>query len=190
MYVDNIFLGAWNKETAPEDPGMPRSHMGYIITYANCPVIWASKVQSTFALSTTESEYYALSAALCKVIEIMNFLREIKDQGIADANSGPEVHCKCFEDNLGTLELARLPKMQPHTKHINLVWHHFWDYIRRKLIHVIAIKSEDQPADIIPKSVEQNSFVRHCCGIGGHLSIESVGQLMDDKLSIEKQLFS
>jgi hypothetical protein len=125
-------------------------------------VVWASKVQSTFALSTTESEYYALSAALREVIVIMNFLREIKDRGIANANSVPEVHCKCFEDNLGALELARLPKMRPCTKHINLVWHYFRDYVRRKLIHVIAIKSEDQPVDIMTKPVEQNSFVRHC----------------------------
>eukprot|EP00957_Ditylum_brightwellii_P069048 5241254-Ditylum_brightwellii.AAC.1 len=92
---------------------MARLHTGYIITYANYPVVWASKIQSTFALSTTESEYYALGMALRKVIVIMNFSWEIKDQGIADANSVPEVHCKCFEDNSGALELARLPKMWP-----------------------------------------------------------------------------
>eukprot|EP00957_Ditylum_brightwellii_P065354 4958299-Ditylum_brightwellii.AAC.1 len=65
----------------------------------------------------------------------MNFLKDIRDRVIADANSVPEVHCKCFEDNSGALELAKLPKMQPRAKHINLVLHHFRDYVRRKLIH-------------------------------------------------------
>eukprot|EP00957_Ditylum_brightwellii_P208164 15356130-Ditylum_brightwellii.AAC.1 len=116
---------------------------------------------------------YMLHNHLCKLpssVDIkgtINFCaqhhrKEIKDRGIADANTVPEVHYKCFEDNLGALEFAKLPKMQPHTKHINLVWHHFWDYIRRKLTHVIAIKSEDQPVDIMTKSVEQNGFVKHC----------------------------
>ncbi len=32
----------------------------------------------------------------------------------------PHVYCKVFEDNSGALELAKLPKMQPCTKHINM----------------------------------------------------------------------
>jgi hypothetical protein len=45
-----------------------RSRTGYVITYSNCPVIWASKLQTQVALSTTESEYIALSTALREVI--------------------------------------------------------------------------------------------------------------------------
>eukprot|EP00957_Ditylum_brightwellii_P208717 15358654-Ditylum_brightwellii.AAC.3 len=92
----------------------------------------------------------------------LDCVQKIKACGIADANSTPEVHCKCFEDNSGTLELARLPKMPSHTKHINLVWHHFWDYFRKKFIHIIPVKSEYQPVDIMMKSVEQNGFVNYC----------------------------
>jgi hypothetical protein len=31
--------------------------MGYIITYAGCPMHWASKMQTEIALSATEAEY-------------------------------------------------------------------------------------------------------------------------------------
>ena len=33
------------------------SRTGYVIFYANCPIIWQSKLQTTIALSTTEAKY-------------------------------------------------------------------------------------------------------------------------------------
>jgi hypothetical protein len=41
--------------------------MGYIITYAGCPMHWSSKMQTEIALSTTEAEYIALSQAMREV---------------------------------------------------------------------------------------------------------------------------
>eukprot|EP00957_Ditylum_brightwellii_P087858 6690782-Ditylum_brightwellii.AAC.1 len=70
--------------------------------------------------------------------------------------------CKVFEDNSGALELARVPKMRPRTKHINIVMHHFRSYVRQKLIHVLPIESANQPADTFTKAVEQNLFIKHC----------------------------
>jgi hypothetical protein len=43
------------------------SHTGYVIMYANCPIFWASKLQTEIALSTAEAEYIALSQALREV---------------------------------------------------------------------------------------------------------------------------
>jgi hypothetical protein len=42
---------------------MNRQHdlVGYIIRYVGCPLIWGSKLQKEIALSSTESEYIALS---------------------------------------------------------------------------------------------------------------------------------
>eukprot|EP00957_Ditylum_brightwellii_P175593 13369572-Ditylum_brightwellii.AAC.1 len=84
-----------------------KSRTGYVITYANCPIIRASRMQTMVSLSSTESKYVALSTALRKAIVVMNFLKEIRDRNIADVNCEQDVMCKVFEDNSGALELAR-----------------------------------------------------------------------------------
>ena len=65
------------------DPRACLSRTGYVIFYANCPIIWQSKLQTTIALSTTEAEYVALLTAMRDVIYFMNLIDEMKDFGIA-----------------------------------------------------------------------------------------------------------
>ena len=79
-YCDADFSGNWNKDYAQSDPSTAKSQSGWIIFYARCPIIWASKLQSQVALSTTEAEYIALSMALRDVIPVMELLNEIKKQ--------------------------------------------------------------------------------------------------------------
>jgi hypothetical protein len=62
-YVDADFAGLWNAESS-EEPCSVKSRTGYIITFANCPVLWSSKLQTEIALSTTEAEYIALLQAM------------------------------------------------------------------------------------------------------------------------------
>jgi hypothetical protein len=45
--------------------------MGYLITYAGCPMHWASEMQTEIALSSTEAEYIALSQAIREVSPTM-----------------------------------------------------------------------------------------------------------------------
>ncbi|KAL7474447.1 hypothetical protein ACHAW6_000421 [Cyclotella cf. meneghiniana] len=93
---------------------------GWFILYANCPVIWGSKLQLQVALSTTEEEYIALSQALRDVIPIMALLQEMRERQFQIICEATHIYCKAFEDNSGALELARLLKLRPHTKHINM----------------------------------------------------------------------
>ena len=72
----------------------------------------------------------------------------------------PMIYCKAYEDNSGALELVRVPKMRPRTKHINVIYHHFREYVRTGKIEVYAIKSCDQLADLLTKPLDQNSFLR------------------------------
>ena len=53
----------------------------------------------------------------------------------------PSIFCKAFEDNSGTLELAKSPKMRPHTKHINLAYHHFREHVRLRIIQLFSIST-------------------------------------------------
>jgi hypothetical protein len=62
-YCDAEFAGNWNREFSETDPSTAKSRSGWIVFYAGCPVIFASRLQSQVALSTTEAEYISLSAA-------------------------------------------------------------------------------------------------------------------------------
>jgi hypothetical protein len=59
----------------------------------------------------------------------------------------PYMYCKVFEDNSDTLKLARLPKLFPRTKHINVCYHHFCKHVRKGLIKIFPIDTKDWIAD-------------------------------------------
>ena len=46
VYADADFSGNWNKSTASEDSSTAKSRTGYFISYANCPIMHASKLQT------------------------------------------------------------------------------------------------------------------------------------------------
>jgi len=102
-----------------------------------------------------------MSQALRDVIPVMNLLQEMREQEFQVICNKPYVYCKVFEDNSGALELARLPKLRPRTKHINVSYHHFREHVRKGLIKIFPIDTKDQIADILTKPLAQNDFQRH-----------------------------
>ena len=57
VYVNSDFSRNWDPEGVPDDPDTAQSRTGFIIEYAGCPLIWASKMQTLIALSSSEAEY-------------------------------------------------------------------------------------------------------------------------------------
>jgi len=133
------FLWDWNRMRASEDALTAKSRTGFIIMYAGCPITWCSKLQTMVALNTTEAEYIALSHSLCEVIPMIQFLLdELKRKGFKTYSSEPIIHYKCFKDNSGALEISRLPKIRPHTKHINVVYYHFRSFCCNSSLEVFS----------------------------------------------------
>ena len=97
----------------------------------------------------------------------MGMLKEATEQGVQINSLPPKVHCTVCEDNSGALELARLPKMRPRTKHINQSFHHFREYVERQEVQVQATPTEDQLADILTKPLPETSFAQHRQSIMG-----------------------
>ena len=118
-WVDADFAGNWHQADAYIDPMSSKLWSGWIIRFAGAPITWASKMQTITAMSTTEAEYIVLSTSLREVIPLMELLKEAREQGLNVGNLPPRIHCTVFEDNSRALELARLPKIRPRTKHIN-----------------------------------------------------------------------
>ena len=153
VFVDADFSGNWDSKNAAQDRDTARSRHGYIISYKGCPIIWKSQMQTEIALSSTESEYMGLSYALREAIPIMDLLKEMQKHKFPIGKTKASIHCKVFEDNSGALEMAKTHKYRPRTKHLNVKYHHFRDYITRGNISVHKIDTSDQCADYLTKPV-------------------------------------
>jgi hypothetical protein len=166
-HADASFSGEWDREGALEDPDTARSRTGFVISYANCPIIWTSRLQTQIALSSTECEYVSLSTALREVIPLMTLVREMKEQGFDMQATRPKIHCRAFEDNSGAIEIATVHKTRPRTKHINVAYHHFRSYVNSGDITVHDIDTSLQRADMFTKPVNDTLLQRHRLSIMG-----------------------
>ena len=133
-YVDASFAGDWNTAWGDE-PASVMSRTGYLILFANCPIIWSSKLQTEIALSTTEAEYIALSQSLRDVIPLITLLRELRRTAPHDTTK-PIVNCTVHEENQGCIDLVDSPRMRPRTKHIALKYHHFRKHVKDGTVSV------------------------------------------------------
>ena len=55
----------------------------------------------------------------------MELLKEMKRLGFEVGSHQAKIKCKVFEDNSGAIEIARIKKYRPRTKHLNVKLHHF-----------------------------------------------------------------
>jgi len=69
----------------------------------------------------------------------MDLLRELEEHKFNIFSAVPHIYCKSFEDNSGTIELARLPTMRSRTTHINQLFQHFMSYVKKGLVKVLPI---------------------------------------------------
>jgi hypothetical protein len=91
----------------------------------------------------------------------MFLLKEMREKGFQVICTAPQVYCKVFEYNSGALELARLPKLCPRTKHINVCYHHFCEHVHSWEVKIFPINTHDQVADTLTKALSQNVFQKH-----------------------------
>jgi hypothetical protein len=131
----------------------------------NCPIIWASKLQTSVALSTCEAEYVALSTALREVIpSLMRLLDTIVDIWNIDS---PQPHIIVHEDNQSACQLATNEAYKPRMCHLAVKYHHFRNYVDSGRIRINFIHTNEQTADILTKALPKDSFAylqRKLCG--------------------------
>ena len=159
-YVDADFLGGWNPKTAATDSTTAKSRSAHIVMYAGCPITWSSKMQTDIALSTTESEYSALSEAAREVLWLMGLMTEVREKIVPETVTVPTIRCTIFEDNEGAKVMATIPKLRPRTKHINVRMHHFRGAVASGIIKVESIDTTEQLADIATKPLAKDLFTR------------------------------
>ena len=173
-YVDSDFAGLWGVED-DQDPICVRSRTGFVITLANCPLLWVSKLQSVQCLSTTEAEYTALSQSMRSLIPLRELTKEVLehlDQKFAEA----KILSTVFEDNNGCISTAKAQKMTPRTKHIAVSYHFFRSHLKENggAINLVKISTDLQKADIFTKGLGPNQFRKTRMLLCGWDTVKSV----------------
>ena len=176
-FVDSDFAG--NYSVYPDqDPTSTKSRTGYVILYQGCPILWVSKMQTRCTLSTTESEYLALSQSMRDLIPLREILKEINEivfkqekltprcstnsKSFSDIISNESENSipksKVYEDNAACLKFARLPRLTPRTKHITIPYHWFRSKVEQIEIIIKPINSKKQLADQFTNSLTMDKF--------------------------------
>ena len=102
--IDTDFAGGWQNANAKDaDNVLLQTRM--VLMYANCPIFWFSRLQTEIALSTAETKYIVLSAALRVVVPCMTMMEEIN--GVFPLHiDNPNFVCKVHEDNQSCIKMA------------------------------------------------------------------------------------
>lgn len=131
-----------------------RSCTGYLSFVDGNLVNWKSHLQSVIALSTLESELYALVENSQDATYITNLLQEMKLPFPCD----PIIHLR--SDNQPAIHVCKNPAYHGRAKHIDVKQHYLRLLYQRGAAEINSIASADNPADILTKPMPTPSFVR------------------------------
>ena len=124
---------------------------------------WNSRYQPSVALSVTESEFMALSAAGQFACWLQ---REINELGIH--NLSP---IKIFCDNQSAIHIAHNPLFNKYTKHIDLRFEWIKQAVQRNIIKPLFKRTAGNYSDIGTKSLHKQHFISFMKVLCGHVQI-------------------
>ena len=129
------------------DADTRRSTTGYLFTLNNSVVSWKSQRQHTVATSSTEAEYMALYSAVQEMIWLRRLLKDLKY--IQDKPT------MIYQDNQGTIALAKNPTFHSRTKHIDIKYHFVRDKIKSSELVIEYKATQEMVADALTKPVSK-----------------------------------
>lgn len=148
-----------------------RSTSGYAFMLNGGCISWRSKRQRSVALSSTEAEYMALSEATQEAVWLKNFLCELGEHTSEDA-------VKIYEDNQGSIALAKNPEFHKRTKHIDIRYHFVREKVEDSQVILEYCPTQDMIADIMTKPIGAAQFDTLRTKLGIMVTIESSGSVV------------
>ena len=144
------------------------STTGNLFMMSGAAIDWISKKQPVVALSTTEAEYVALSAATQEAVWLSRLLTDIK--------APPKEPILIKEDNQGTIAVARNPVSHNRTKHIDIKFHYVREALEDGIIDLTYCPTEQMTADMLTKPLARQQFetFRLKMGLKNMPSIKSI----------------
>lgn len=131
---------------------------------ANCTMLcggaisWMSKRQAVIALSSTEAEYTALTAAAQEAMYNRHFLESI---GVPQKE--PTV---IYADNQSSIALAMNPVHHARTRHLDVKQHFIRQAVSSKQVKLQYVQTESNVADLFTKPLPRDRHLQHCESLG------------------------
>jgi hypothetical protein len=126
---------------------------GYVWFFNGGPVSHSSKKQLTHALSSTEAEYMALTAAIQDGLWITSFFECLRIPFT--------LPLRLFADNAGAIALSEEAANHTRTKHIDLRYHFIRAHIESGTFKPEWLSTHKNVADIFTKCLPRPQFCRH-----------------------------
>ncbi|GMF35686.1 unnamed protein product [Phytophthora lilii] len=133
------------------DVEIRRSTSGYAFMMNGGCISWRSKMQRTVALSSTEAEYMALTEATQEAICLKAFLCEL-----CEMKSDKAV--KIYEDNQGSIALAKNPEFYKRTKHIYIRYHFVREKVEDGQVVLQYCSTKGMKVDLMTKPITAVQF--------------------------------
>jgi hypothetical protein len=156
LWHPNQFFGYADASFATTDK--LKSITGYVFKMSGGAITWYSKKQSVTALSTTESEYIALSKAAREARWLRNLFSEL---GFAQ-----KLLTTIFGDNEGSIAISKNPQFHKRAKHIGVQFHSVKEHVRDGVITVESVRSQHQTADVLTKPLPRAKHKQHVAEMG------------------------
>ena len=129
------------------DVDSSKSVSAFISYVGGGPVSWRSRLQSTTALSTCESEYIALCAAAQEAVHLKQLFLEL----VPEVRDTPVV---IYEDNKSTIDISKNTSLHEKQKHVKVKYHYVRECVVEKRIHVQYLSTRLMVADLLTKPVQ------------------------------------
>jgi hypothetical protein len=163
-----------------------RSYTGYCFKFYDSLISWQSKLQPCVALSTTQSEYMAISAAGREGVWLRRLVAEIiSDYIFIPMNVGAAtIQLKfdttsknqddilsaqiIYSDSTSAIALVKNNYTSKDTKHIDKVHHWAREQVELKRLNYQYIKTSDNISDIFTKNLDRIKFTKFRDQLGVH----------------------
>eukprot|EP00961_Rhodomonas_salina_P231399 3125608-Rhodomonas_salina.2 len=116
-------------------------------------ILWVSNRQAVVALSSSEAEFYAVSASGCNVSYFRNILAQLRLE-----QKQPTI---VFEDKWACIHLSLNAVLHHKSKHINVRVDHLRDLCKRGIMSLLKIGTESMVADTLTKPLPKPAFEAH-----------------------------
>ena len=127
-----------------------RSTTGLSMFLGDSLISWRSKKQDTVSCSSAEAEYRALNSASKEMIWLIKLLNDLK----IPWTQTPTL----FSDTTTAIYIATNPFFHERTKHIENDCHFVRQWLDRKVLKYLHVRTADQVADILTKPLFPHLF--------------------------------
>ena len=143
IYVDADWAGC---------PSTRKSTSGFIVTMMGSVVQFGSRTQAVVALSSAESELYAIGTGAQEGLHIANFIKEA---------TTTKVNIRIHTDSTSGKSIATRIGSSKKAKHIDLKYLFIQQLVQSGVLSIHKISTHDNPADILTKYVPAEVLNKH-----------------------------